>query len=206
MPVVYQQDINPFTKLAVWHILEEESFFNDIDLKREIPHPKKRLQHLAGRNLLKHLYPDFPLKDIKIPDTRKPYLESDPFHFSISHCGDYAAAIVSTKYKTGVDIERPVKKIELIRNKFLQKGEIEKAIGSNDINFEMLTAAWSIKEAFFKWYGKGMVDFKRDMSLKKILLNDKEIFAILHFGKEIKEDITARGRIVEENFLIWVVS
>jgi hypothetical protein len=50
MPLVYQQNINASTKLGVWHIEEPEAFFlEQVPLQREITHPNKRLQHLAGR-------------------------------------------------------------------------------------------------------------------------------------------------------------
>src|SRR5688500_14753910 len=103
MPIFFQQDIDGDTKLAVWKIEEEESFFN-VPLHRDITHPHKRLQHLAGRYLLRHLFPAFPLDLIKIADTRKPYLDNEAYHFSISHCSDYAAAIVSRSKRVGVDI------------------------------------------------------------------------------------------------------
>ena len=61
MPLFYQQDINEFTRLAVWQIAEEEDFFlQQVPLQREITHPHKRLQQLAGRLLLKEMFPDFP--------------------------------------------------------------------------------------------------------------------------------------------------
>src|SRR6187397_2210460 len=96
MPIFYQQDIDESTRLAIWKIEETEDFFlKSVPLQKEITHPHKRLQHLAGRFLLKHLYPGFPVALIKIADTKKPFLEDEAYHFSISHCNDYAAAIVS---------------------------------------------------------------------------------------------------------------
>ena len=53
MPLVYQQNINEATKMAVWHISEREDFFlKKVTLSNNITHPHKRLQHLAGRYLL----------------------------------------------------------------------------------------------------------------------------------------------------------
>ena len=95
MPLVYQQNINASTKMAVWHIAEPEDFFlASVPVQREIKHWHKRLQHLAGRLLLKEMYPDFPVEMILIADTKKPFLENEPFLFSISHSVVYAAAIV----------------------------------------------------------------------------------------------------------------
>ena len=71
MPLVYQQNINAVTKMGVWHITETEDFFlQQVPLQKEITHWHKRLQHLAGRYLLKELYPGFPLELIKIADTK----------------------------------------------------------------------------------------------------------------------------------------
>ena len=91
---------------------------------------RKDLQHLAGRYLLTELFADFPLEEILIADTRKPYLEDEQYHFSISHFGHYAAAIVKpVTNRVGVDIEKTSPTIEKIRNKFLSSQE-------SDIAFE----------------------------------------------------------------------
>ena len=96
MPLFYQHNINQDTKLGIWRIEEPESFFLEkVPLKRNVSHPYKRLQHLAGRYLLPILFEDFPLEEIRVADTRQPFLASEKYHFSISHCGEYAAAIVS---------------------------------------------------------------------------------------------------------------
>ena len=124
MPLIYEQQIDSSTKIGVWHITEEENFFLEhVPLQRSITHPHKRLQHLAGRYLLRELFPEFPLSLIIIADTRKPFLEDDAFHFSISHCGNYAAAIVSTQSRVGVDIEIPHSKIEKMSSLNLEVSE-----------------------------------------------------------------------------------
>src|SRR5215211_2954663 len=126
MPIFYQQDIDDSTKLAIWKIEEEEPFFlKSVPLQREITHPHKRLQHLAGRYLLKYLFPDFPTELIRIADTRKPFLEDEAYHFSISHCGDFAAVIVSSKCRVGIDVEIISGKVARIQHKFLSEEEIE---------------------------------------------------------------------------------
>src|ERR1043166_2795194 len=131
MPIFFHQQINESTRLGVWKIEETEEFFKgNVPQHRDVTHPHKRLQHLAGRFLLQYLFPDFPYELILIADTRKPYLKDEEFHFSISHCGDYAAAIVSKKRRVGIDIEIPVEKILRIQDKFLTNVEKQWAIGN----------------------------------------------------------------------------
>ena len=170
MPIFYQQDIDECTKLAVWKITETEEFFlSEVPLQRAITHPQKRLQHLAGRYLLKYLFADFPLSLIRIADTRKPFLHDEVYHFSISHCGDFAAAIVSKKKRVGVDIELVSKKVTSVLHKFLSDEEqLQFSSALNDQPQCYATLFWSCKEAVFKWYGLGSVDFRKHIVVKQV--------------------------------------
>ncbi|MBS1654703.1 MAG: 4-phosphopantetheinyl transferase, partial [Bacteroidetes bacterium] len=132
MPIFFQHQINDTTRLGIWKIEETEEFFKgNVPLHRDVTHPHKRLQHLAGRFLLQYLAPAFPYDLIRIADTRKPFLENEAYHFSISHCGDYAAAIVSKSSRVGIDIEIPTSKIESIKHKFLSGEELKHFAAGN---------------------------------------------------------------------------
>lgn len=172
MPIFFQHQINETTRLGVWKIEETEEFFKgNVPQHRDVTHPHKRLQHLAGRFLLQYLFPDFPFELIQIADTRKPFLQNEQYHFSISHCGDYAAAIVSKHNRVGIDVEIPTEKIERIAPKFLSNAEkgvfrihTEQA---SEFNIQLATLLWSCKEAVFKWYGEGKVDFRQHIQLQE---------------------------------------
>ncbi len=208
MPLVYQQNINQFTKLGLWHILEPEAFFlQNVPLQKEITHPHKRLQHLAGRYLLRALFPRFPLELIKIADTRKPFLPDEAYHFSISHCGDYAAVMVSTQYRVGVDVEWPQPKIALIKQKFLtaEEEEILKAFGDRD-DWVTLTTAWSCKEAIFKWYGLGGLDFKKHMNILEVQQNEMGYRIQCSINKYFREYLEIHSLFIEGNVLAWVAT
>ncbi|MEO7768723.1 MAG: 4'-phosphopantetheinyl transferase superfamily protein [Ferruginibacter sp.] len=212
MPMVYQQNINASTKLGVWHITEPEEFFlAHVPVQREISHPNKRLQHLAGRYLLKELYPDFPYNLIRIADTRKPFLENEAYHFSISHCDVYAAVIVSTFYRVGVDVELIAGKAEKVKHKFLSV--IEQQVLKNiplfpyTIFFEkLLTAAWSIKESLFKWQGSNEVDFKKHLRIFTMSIDDHEGIANCLVTREAEIDLPVHFLFFNNNCVSWVIS
>ena len=194
MPLFYQQDINQDTRLAVWEISEAESFFLEkVSLKKEIMHPQKRLQHLAGRYLLGYLFPDFPAELIEIADTRKPFLPNEQYHFSISHCGNFAAAIVSKTERVGIDVELLTPRVEKIKHKFLHPAELQMVDHANIDRIQLLTLLWSAKEAMFKWWGNGDVDNelqgKIDVSFQK---NEIDIALPLDY------------RLMNELTLCWV--
>lgn len=175
MPLFYSQTIDANTRLAIWEIAEDEAFFLEkVPVSRQLTHPHKRLQHLAGRYLLQHLFPDFPLSLIQIADTRKPYLPEESHHFSISHCGQFAAAIVSTERRVGIDIEEPTERILRIMPKFLSERERNEFTPHNiELLVETATTLWSAKEAMFKWYGMGEVDFRQHLQIDSIAFADE---------------------------------
>ena len=202
MPLFFQQDIDHDTKLAVWKIEEEESFFQ-VPLQRDISHPKKRLQHLAGRFLLRFVFPDFPLELIEIADTRKPFLKEEAFHFSISHCGDYAAVIVSRTKRVGVDIEVMSEKIERIRFKFLSEKDARDFYEGDLFKW---THAWSAKEAVFKWWGNGGVDFREHIQLKELSEIDPYHWQLIaKFSVEVTVQLNVESLRCNELCLSWVV-
>lgn len=224
MPIFYQQDIDPFTRLGVWKIEEDESFFTSrVPLRQDITHPHKRLQHLAGRWLLRYLFPGFPLDLIRIADTRKPFLEDEAYHFSISHCGHFAAVIASTVNRVGVDIELVSDKVGRIAHKFVGEGEWmtvdrqpltedrQPTGGDNQepqtTNLKPLTLIWCCKEAVFKWYGKGKVDFREHIHVKSIIeAEDDGYNLIVSFDKEEELFLDLRARFFGELCLGYVVT
>ena len=207
MPLVYQQNINDQTKVGVWHITETEDFFLQlVPLQNSITHPHKRLQHLAGRLILTELFENFPLRLIRIADTRKPFLEEEEFHFSISHCGDYAAAIVSTANRVGVDLELPTPKIDKIKQKFLADKEMELYHVPGFSHIQFLTLAWCIKESIFKWYGSGQLDFKKHMEIVELKMAGDTFSAHCILRKEQPVSMHLDGICIDGNFLTWVMT
>jgi phosphopantetheinyl transferase len=220
VPIFFQHQINETTRLGIWKIEETEQFFlSNVPLQKEVTHPHKRLQHLAGRFLLQFLFPDFPYELIRIADTRKPYLPGEQYHFSISHCGDYAAALVSSNHRVGIDIEIPSPRIHSIARKFLSEKEktylktddklfLEQWSLKEKAETEFLTFLWSAKESIFKWYGKGQVDFSSHMSLHgDISLNEDDSLVMpFVFTKHRSEHLTIHGRLIENLALAWIMS
>ena len=204
MPLFYQQDINHDTRLAVWKIEEEESFFLEkASLKREITHPHKRLQHLAGRYLLVYLFPDFPAELIEIADTRKPFLPDEQYHFSISHCGNFAAAIVSRTERVGIDVELLTHRVEKIKHKFLHPDELQMVDQATGDRIQLLTLLWSAKEAMFKWWGSGDVDFSEVLRILEMPVNREGKFSSKFNKANHNTLLTIHYKIFEDLNVAW---
>lgn len=208
MPLFYQKNISKSTKLAIWKIEEQESFFlSKVPLQREITHPHKRMQHLAGRYLLPFLFPDFPYKEIEIANTRKPFLRNEQYHFSISHCSDYAAAIVSNDCRVGIDVEFKTHRLQNIKNKFLHHEELRFVNSKTESKqLDLLTILWSAKEAIYKWYGAGSVDFSEMMRTFPFLLEKEGNINAAFMKNEFQQKLFLNYKLLDGLTLVWLHS
>ena len=126
-----------------------------------IKNDKRRIEHLAGRFLLKHLQDDFPLHDIAPDEHEKPRLPDNEWFFSISHSFPYIAVIIDPVLEAGIDIQTPHPRIENIKHKFLS--EEEQDMLKQDAR--LLTLAWCAKEAAYKWNGRRAVEFIEELPI-----------------------------------------
>lgn len=202
MALIRTIQIDPATRLGVWKIGEEEGFFRKrVNIDPGVHHPHKRLQHFAGRYLLVELFPELPVHEIRKLDSRKPYIPGNPYYFSISHCGDFAAAIVSTREHVGIDIENVQPKIGRVAHKFL--AEREQQFISGIRRLEHQTVCWSAKEAVYKWYGLGGLDFKANMQLQAFPLQQAGML-VCDFLKEDRMACLDLQYIIDNNLcLAW---
>lgn len=207
MPLFFQENINEISRLAVWHITEPEQFFlKKVSPQNEINHPHKRLQHLAGRYLLQLLEPAFPVHLISIAESKKPLLPDNEFHFSISHCGDFAAAIIS-KYAVGIDVELITPKVVKLKNKFLDQGEFDIISKNFQVpQIQLLTLFWSAKESIFKWYGKGKVDFKQNIQIENFHFNDQKGILNAAFIKEETSSLKLNFIFIDSLCIVWLLT
>jgi 4'-phosphopantetheinyl transferase len=212
MPIIFQQSPLPQLQIAVWHISEPLSFFEkQVAAQRSIEHPQVKLRHLAARHLLLQLRPEFSLHNIVLAASGKPLVEDASFHFSLTHCADHAAAIVSAAGSVGIDLEKPGDRIFRIRHKFLSDSDQDRLLTGSGLSqlqegpgaASWLTRCWSAKESIFKWYGEPGVDFREHMRLEKVVPSQR----VLQFL------FTPTGQIVQVSYelvqgmeLTWVGS
>lgn len=202
MPIFKSFIISEHARAAIWKIEEAESFFIAAtgltsDKKNEV----KRKEHLAGRFLLKHLMPEFELENINISPLGKPYLLENPLHFSISHSFPYIGAAINFEKEIGIDVQTIQDRIHRIQHKFLS--EKEQLLCKNETG--RITLAWTAKEAAFKYYGLGAVDFIEHMPITDMTFQEKKASLKMAFSKEndiFNIDLT--GAI--ENDFAWSVT
>lgn len=155
--------------IALWQITEPEAWFlagleltvRETEQLADIK-GRKRLEWLAVRYLTHELSGMAARSPILKDDSGKPYLEHEGLHLSISHSREMAAAMLAP-LPAGIDIQRPVEKIERIAHKFLRPEED----ASLSITHRLLHlhVYWGAKEALYKAYGRRELDFRAHIAI-----------------------------------------
>lgn len=193
MPLYREWSSDSYSLAAIWEIQEPESFFVErTQLHPAIKNEKRRMEHLAGRFLLRHLKHDFPLLDIQPDKHDKPRIKDNQYYFSISHSYPYVAAVVSPYVECGMDIQVWHPRMERLQHKFLSAAEQE--FFKEDPR--MLTAAWCTKEAAYKWQGRRGVEFIDHLIIQNIISHST------HYDMDIRLELTSsKMRIMSEAFV-----
>jgi len=210
MPLFYQQNINATTKMAIWAIEEPLAFFESklqgrVEASKNIMHPVKRTQYLAGRLLLQTLLPALDVNSIQYAANGKPYFENANIHFSISHCNGYAACAISEEGPVGIDIELIHERIKKVAPKFLHTTELEKINTLNEeAQLKEMSFVWAAKEAMYKMNEKLGVNFSEHLRIEGLTNNTKAMMSASILSEAAALDVQIHYEL-RENF-VWAVS
>lgn len=178
--------------ISIWYISETLDYLkkniNSGDIKK-ITNIKRQKEILATRMLLKEMGPNIEIAHNKYG---APIVENGKF-ISISHSKLFITIILSSK-KVGIDIQEMNYKALKVASKFIDLNT-HKAI-----NKEKATLIWSCKEALFKHYQKGSVNFLNDIKIKPFEIKEKgEIKADFK-----NQEFTLFYRKLQKHFLVYV--
>jgi phosphopantetheinyl transferase len=210
MPVIYTRTINPETRLAVWHATEDaEKLHEQLDLEpgdekiyAAIRNQNRKLQWLGCRMALSHLRQTRRV-EIRYDEHGKPFLASGAARISFSHTGLYAAAICSSTFNVGIDLEQIREKINRVAERFLTPYELKLASGEDRIR--VLTLFWAAKEALYKINGKPDLDMQHDICVESFdyLCNtDGELNVLMKLNGR-SQGVTVFYHQMEDHILAW---
>ena len=175
MPITEDLTISEEIRLIVWEIsetindLKTEDLLgkNSLKLLNQRKSEIHKKQFLAIRNILKEL--SIQDQDLVYDESGKPFIR-DGQNISFSHAGNYAAVIIG-KQRVGIDIEIRRDRILKIKEKFL-------GIELNypgDLNSEKALIYWNIKESIFKTVDNSVVDFRKNILVLPLDINNNYI-------------------------------
>lgn len=209
MPLIYQHSINSNTRIGLWDIQEDASFFECTALQApQVLHPQRKLQYLSARHLLTQLYADFPLHELQVSQAGKPYLPGGQYDFSLTHAAHYAASIVSSSQRVGIDAEISSPRIFKVQHKFMHAEEMDLLDTMHTILSQqtLLTLCWSVKESLFKWYGLGHINFQDQLRILRIEGDALSGTIAARVAKGAGVEVSLHYRLFDQLVLCWAIS
>lgn len=162
IPVLVKKNIAKDTLIAWAPLTAYQLTFNsesDLLQSCHIHHSEKKRQFIAGRKLLISLM-DQP-SNILYDQYGGPVIENMPeAEVSLSHSDQMIAAALS-KSPIGIDIQQKTDTIIRVMNRFMNEEELTDSTYCDRMLYAQF--CWSAKEAIFKAYRKGNIDFKTQL-------------------------------------------
>jgi len=209
MPLVFQQNINEHTLMAIWETNEPIDFFlKAADETTHINHPERKKAHLAGRFLLKQIYPNLLDEDLLIAPTGKPIYKNNSFHYSIAHSGNFVVVIGSNE-PVGIDIEFDGEKAASIQSKFMNDHELYLLSETTDLpKKDIPLLVWTIKESAYKWRGEKGIRFREQIILTELTVTDKHISMKLNLLDKAGaiNSINAQSFPFKNGWISWITA
>jgi len=179
-------------QIAIWdlnesltELLKLGARFDSSNFKTE----KRKKDFLVSRLLLNELELN---QQISYNSNGAPEI-SNGKHISISHSKNLVAIIISDK-KIGLDIEYISEKPLKLSSKFITGNSLQ------DLTKEKATLIWCCKEAVFKWYQKGGVNFIKDITITEFSVKEKGIITIQFKKKELNLNYQK----INNHYLVYV--
>ena len=212
MPLILEQNVDDSIYLGIWKITEPVEILNHLlgldDIDKEffetISNELRKKHWLCSRLILQKLIPDKNLRII-YDEYGKPVIPFFNGNFSVSHSGDFAAAIVSYDMEVGIDIEKIHDRIERVADRFLSVEELF-WIRTGNRNKKLLIC-WGAKESLYKIHGKPDVDFQKDIRIEPfdyLCIEEGDCKASMNTPDGV-EFYNVFYRKIEDYMLVWAV-
>tara|TARA_B100000214_G_scaffold82908_1_gene56354 strand:+ start:12581 stop:13162 length:582 start_codon:yes stop_codon:yes gene_type:complete len=180
------------SQIGVWKTTESLTHLVSLNNKLDISKFKslnRKRELLSTRLLLNELLPNSKMYYNKYG---APKLKNNNY-ISISHSKNLVAIIISNR-RVGLDIEKINKKPLKLSSKFVSKENL------SNLTEERATLIWCCKEAIFKLYEKGNINFISDIRINPFFIKEKgEILA-----KFKNKDYILHYQKINTHFLVYV--
>lgn len=190
--------------ILFWKYSEEDNFDADELVEPENLekvkdyHPKKLIEHLMIRKMLKMVLPDH---KILYKTIGQPYLFPKDAFISITHSFPFASLAIS-KNRVGIDLEKIMPKILRIKHKFLHKTEIPWTLNEDEV--ELITIIWVIKEALYKLHPSKYWSLSKYYEVEQFQLDDLSSIKCRVFGENFEDRYVAKVVRIEEFYFAIV--
>jgi phosphopantetheinyl transferase len=141
----------------------------ELNKYRSITNTKRKCEFLSIRKAIQTIYDENEF--ISYSNNGKPNLAISGHRISISHSKGLLGILLHPKLEVGIDLQHDSPKIVRIKNRFMSDQELT---ASKNDTWYFLTY-WCAKEALYKFYSKGNVDFSKNLYVSPFVLGTEGI-------------------------------
>ena len=115
------------------------------------------------------------------------------------------AVILSGEKEPGIDIEKITSRIERISGKFMTELELHTSgCFDNNRKLEYMHLIWGAKEAMYKLYGDGSLEFKTNLLVKPFNFKREGEFKGLIKKENFSQEVSGYYEKINEYMLVFV--
>jgi 4'-phosphopantetheinyl transferase len=207
MPAKILQKTRDYASLGLWNITESTDELislaglgaQEFALYNTFSNDTRRKHWLSYRALVKQML-DGRQFNLVYDTYGKLHPDDGSFHLSVSHSGDYSAAIVNQQTSVGIDVEKMTPRILKIADRFMGPAELA-GIPSNCLT-EYYYVYWGAKEALFKYYAKGSLEFRTQLQILPFKLSETGTVTGSILTDTFSETLTLKYELFENYILV----
>ena len=170
MGLLLKEYVEDDCQLGIWDITEsyEELLLkvNLLEEEKELLNSFKRdfrkVEWLSVRVLLREMTGQE--LSIVYNGNRKPFINGNSYHISISHSHQLSSILLSRNHKVGIDMEFMSHRISKISHRFINNKE--QVTSDEDLKRYHLYIHWCAKEALYKICDKQDIDFRKNIIIE----------------------------------------
>ena len=166
---------------------------------RSISNDKRKCEFLSIRKTIQTVYNEE--EYIAYSQNGKPNLAISGHKISISHSDGLLGIIIHPEFEVGIDLQHSSPKIIRIKHKFLSDTELTD--GQQD-EWKLITY-WCAKEALFKYYSKGNVDFSKNLYVEPFhLQNSGKLVGHINMP-DMKVQLPLNYEIIKNTMIVYTI-
>ena len=178
--------------IGIWDLEESYDELLKLSKKHDLSKyktEKRKKEFLASRLLLDEIQPN---QEITYNQYGAPEIGNGKY-ISISHSKNLVAIVVSKK-RVGLDIERISRKALRLSSRFISKDL------QVNLSQEKATLIWCLKETIFKWHQQGNIDFINDIKISPFTISEEgQLSAIFK-----EQELSLRYKRIDSHFLVYI--
>lgn len=171
----------------------------ELEKYRNISHDKRKCEFLSIRKAIQTVFSDD--EYISYSANGKPHLSVSGYRISISHSKGLLGIITHPTLEVGIDLQHESPKIFRIKNRFMSPEELTP---ETDNEWSLLSY-WCAKEALFKYYSKGHVEFNKNLFVQPFLLENSGVMQGEVRMPDMHKSIPLQYEIIEETMVVYTM-